>query len=115
MNFIMSNEYWRIWFKERENYERDFYFKEQTRREESKIKRRFVQRKMATEKKEKTLPIISLKRFLFEQNSKHTFAEKCFRFANPKSKVDAKRDEVKPKKEEEKPAVVEEEEYEPEF
>lgn len=59
----MSNEYWRIWFKERESHERDFYFKEQTRREESKIKRRFVQKSMAIKKMEKTVPVIQLKRF----------------------------------------------------
>lgn len=59
----MSNEYFRIWFKERENFERDFYFKEQTRREESKIKRRFVQRKMVGKKQENNVPVIKLKRF----------------------------------------------------
>lgn len=75
MNFIMSNEYWRIWFKERGTYERDFYFKEQTRREESKIKRRFVQRNLAIKKTEKPLPIVKLKRFnaqfsIFSENQK---------------------------------------------
>lgn len=62
----MSDEYWRIWFNERATYERDFYFKEQTRREESKIKRRFVQRNLTRKKKEKPLPIITLKRFMLE-------------------------------------------------
>lgn len=64
MNFIMGNEYWRIWFKERENFERDYYFKEQTRREESKIKRRFVQRKLTAPTQKKDIPIIQLKRFV---------------------------------------------------
>ena len=46
MSFIMSNEYMRMWFKERGKYERDTYSKEQIIKEESKIKRRFVQRMM---------------------------------------------------------------------
>lgn len=60
----MSNEYFRLWFKERESYERDFYFKEQTRREESRIRRRFVQRRVGAthQKKEKQIPIIQIKR-----------------------------------------------------
>uniref|UniRef100_A0AAR5Q379 Uncharacterized protein n=1 Tax=Dendroctonus ponderosae TaxID=77166 RepID=A0AAR5Q379_DENPD len=60
MHFIMSNEYMRKWFKERGAYEKDTYSKEQIIREESRIKRRFVQRMMTYQKPVKTQ--------LFEEN-----------------------------------------------
>ncbi|KAJ8934189.1 hypothetical protein NQ314_013506 [Rhamnusium bicolor] len=40
MEFIMSNEYMRMWFKERSKYEKDTYTREQIIKEESRIKRR---------------------------------------------------------------------------
>ncbi|XP_030768268.1 uncharacterized protein LOC115891830 [Sitophilus oryzae] len=46
MIFLMSNEYMRMWFNERGKYEKDTYSKEEIIKEESKIKRRFVQRMM---------------------------------------------------------------------
>lgn len=54
MNFLMSNEYMRIWFKERAVYEKSTYTREQIIKEENKIKRRFVQRMMTYRKPTKT-------------------------------------------------------------
>lgn len=59
----MSNEYMRMWFKERGAYEKEIYIKKDTQAEESKIKRRYVQRYMTRKPPEKKLPIIKLKRF----------------------------------------------------
>ncbi|CAG9764614.1 unnamed protein product [Ceutorhynchus assimilis] len=53
MKFIMSNEYMRIWFDERKRYETETYSREQIIKEESKIKRRFVQRMMTYKKPNK--------------------------------------------------------------
>ncbi|KAI4464265.1 hypothetical protein MML48_3g00005523 [Holotrichia oblita] len=53
----------RIWFKERGQYEKEVYTKKEMMKEESKIKRRFVQRMMIPKRKEKAIPIIKLKRF----------------------------------------------------
>ncbi|XP_060518794.1 muscle, skeletal receptor tyrosine-protein kinase-like isoform X2 [Cylas formicarius] len=50
MNFLMSNEYMRMWFKEKEIYERNTYSTEQIIKDESKIKRRYVQRMMTYKK-----------------------------------------------------------------
>lgn len=49
----MSNEYMRKWFKERGTYEKNNYSKEEIIKEESKIKRRFVQRMMTYKKPNK--------------------------------------------------------------
>ncbi|XP_076255106.1 uncharacterized protein LOC143193053 [Rhynchophorus ferrugineus] len=53
MHFLMSNEYMRIWFRERAKYEKGTYSKEAIIKEESKIKRRFVQRMMTYKKPNK--------------------------------------------------------------
>lgn len=49
----MSNEYMRQWFNERGTYEKNTYSKEAIIKEESKIKRRFVQRMMTYKKPNK--------------------------------------------------------------
>lgn len=49
MNFIMSNEYMKLWFKERENYEKQNYAQQQMNTTEQ-LKRRTVQRLMNCEK-----------------------------------------------------------------
>ncbi|KAL1513308.1 hypothetical protein ABEB36_002730 [Hypothenemus hampei] len=53
MRFIMSNEYMRKWFKEREIYEKNTYSKIEIIKGESKIKRRYVQRMMTYKKPDK--------------------------------------------------------------
>lgn len=53
MQFIMSNEYMRIWFNDRALYEKDTYSREQIIKEESRIRRRFVQRMMTYKKPNK--------------------------------------------------------------
>lgn len=62
MYYLLNFEYRRLWFKERGQYEKEVYTKKEMMKEESKIKRRFVQRTMVPKKKEKTLPVIKLKR-----------------------------------------------------
>ncbi|XP_022901753.1 uncharacterized protein [Onthophagus taurus] len=63
MNFLMSEEYRRLWFKERGVYEKEVYTKKAMMKEESKIKRRFVQKCLIPKKREREMPIIHLKRF----------------------------------------------------
>ncbi|KAJ8921006.1 hypothetical protein NQ315_015802 [Exocentrus adspersus] len=46
MNFLMSNEYMRMWFQEKGGYDKDTYTREQIIKDESKIKRRIIQRMM---------------------------------------------------------------------
>ncbi|XP_028129683.1 uncharacterized protein LOC114325744 [Diabrotica virgifera virgifera] len=46
MGFLMSNEYMRMWFKQRAEFEKDTYTREEIIKSESKIHRRFVQRMM---------------------------------------------------------------------
>lgn len=53
MRFIISNEYMRKWFNERATYEKNTYSRENIIKEESKIKRRFVQRMMTYKKPNK--------------------------------------------------------------
>lgn len=59
---LLHNEYLRKWFDEREQYEKDVYTKKELIKQESKIKRRYVQRDLRSKKKEKNLPVITLKR-----------------------------------------------------
>ncbi|KAK4880365.1 hypothetical protein RN001_008511 [Aquatica leii] len=64
MNFIMSNEYMRIWLKERKIYEIDTYSKYEVESDAGDIKRRFVQRFMKPKPTSiRVMPIITLKRF----------------------------------------------------
>lgn len=53
----------RIWFKERADYEREIYTIKETRKEEKKIQRRYVQKVMHKKQTPcKVLPKIELKR-----------------------------------------------------
>ncbi|XP_044266399.1 uncharacterized protein LOC123012505 [Tribolium madens] len=62
--FLMSNEYMRLWFKERDLYQKENYSKQEKAQNESSLKRGFVQRMMTNPKLEsRELPIIQLKRF----------------------------------------------------
>lgn len=63
MCFIMSNEYYRMWFKERGKYDKDNYAAAELLKEEARIKRRFVQRDLRRKAKIKPLPILKLARF----------------------------------------------------
>lgn len=60
MDFIMSNEYMRIWFKERKEYEKEVY---SSKKGEYIQKRKYLAKNRISVKKEKRLPIIKLKRF----------------------------------------------------
>ncbi|KAK4880341.1 hypothetical protein RN001_008487 [Aquatica leii] len=63
MNFLMTNEYLRIWLKQRTVYELDFYSKSEADGVRE-FKRRFVQRIMKPKPTSiRVLPIIKLKRF----------------------------------------------------
>ncbi|XP_018574940.1 uncharacterized protein LOC108913800 [Anoplophora glabripennis] len=53
MNFIMSNEYMRMWFKEKQLHEKDTYARDQIIKKERKIKRRMIQRMMTYRKPSK--------------------------------------------------------------
>ncbi|CAH1369309.1 unnamed protein product [Tenebrio molitor] len=64
MRFLMSNEYMRLWFKERELYQKENYSKQEKARNEAHLKRGFVQRMMTNPKLHtRELPTIQLKRF----------------------------------------------------
>ncbi|GJQ86592.1 hypothetical protein Trydic_g7826 [Trypoxylus dichotomus] len=71
MYCLLNFEYRRIWFKERGQYEKEVYTKKEMMKEESKIKRRFVQRMMIPKRQEKRLPIIEFKRKSMAENIKN--------------------------------------------
>ncbi|EFA03536.1 hypothetical protein TcasGA2_TC013539 [Tribolium castaneum] len=62
--FLMSNEYMRLWFKERDLYQKENYSKQEKAQNESSLKRGFVQRmRTNTTLESRELPVIQLKRF----------------------------------------------------
>lgn len=64
MGFLLSNEYMRMWFKERQAYEKENYANKEKAITETNIKRRFVQRMMTNPKQQiKEIPIIKMKKF----------------------------------------------------
>lgn len=64
MSYIMSNEYLRIWIKERTTYEIDTYSKYEVESGASDIKRRIIQRDMTKPNPNiRIMPIITLRMF----------------------------------------------------
>ncbi|RZC42064.1 hypothetical protein BDFB_010824 [Asbolus verrucosus] len=64
MRFIMSNEYMRLWFKQRDEYIKENYSKAESARNETTLKRGYVQRMMTNPRAQvREYPFIQLKRF----------------------------------------------------
>ncbi|XP_018325503.1 uncharacterized protein LOC108737262 [Agrilus planipennis] len=63
--FVMTNEYLRMWMRERAIYEKDVYSSLEAEKDKGRIRRRYVLRDMTKKKPDKMrdMPIITLKRF----------------------------------------------------
>ncbi|KAL3281177.1 hypothetical protein HHI36_004395 [Cryptolaemus montrouzieri] len=59
---LLNFEYMRMWFKERDQYQKDTYTKQDTKNSEAFVKRRFVQRYIRHVDRQKILPIATSKR-----------------------------------------------------
>lgn len=65
MFWLLSDEYKRIWFKEREMYNKFQYAALETLAKEKLIERRYVKRKPRNNNQTRALPVINLKRFVW--------------------------------------------------
>ncbi|KAJ3662546.1 hypothetical protein Zmor_006890 [Zophobas morio] len=64
IRFLLSNEYMRLWFRERVLYQKENYSKQEKTKSDGKLQRGYVQWNMAnTRSKCRELPKIQLKRF----------------------------------------------------
>ncbi|XP_044751788.1 uncharacterized protein LOC123311768 [Coccinella septempunctata] len=71
---LLNYEYMRMWFKERDQYQKDTYTK-QDKKADSFVKRRHVQRYTRHTEKQKILPIVTIKKFQNVQGIESTARE----------------------------------------
>ncbi|KAK9879725.1 hypothetical protein WA026_006785 [Henosepilachna vigintioctopunctata] len=60
---LLNYEYFRMWFKERDLYQKDTYTKQNTKNKDKFFTRRFVQRYINHVDKQKLIPMMTMKQF----------------------------------------------------